>query len=199
MWHRCGLAPLTIGVVAFSLIGCREDDSESWTPLTSASAPTASSQSSAIAQKPSAPPPKLRLSAPEPEAPSSLCSPEPVEDCSLDVVNGEPIKEIAKVSRDANVTLVGWATGPDRSSVPPVVVVVLTGPDEKALYAPAQRITPRLDVAEALKSPALAKSGYDLLTTFKDVKAGEYSVKIAQVDLHGNALVCKTKKRLLVE
>jgi len=70
---------------------------------------------------------------------------------------------------------------------------------EKALFEAAARITKRGDVADTLKNPSFVHSGYDLLSSFKNVPAGEYTVSIVQVTAAGQALVCDTTRKLKVE
>jgi hypothetical protein len=131
------------------------------------------------------------------EAPSSLCTPATSESCSLDAVGAAAAAEVTPVSREGTVTLVGWAADGAAGKVPPVVGLELIG-EKKKFYAVASRITKRPDVAEAMKVPAFVDSGYDALTSFKDVEPGEYEVHVLQVNAAGNTLTCNTKRKVKV-
>lgn len=130
--------------------------------------------------------------------PSSFGSPAKVSSCALDLVDDAPIGDVATIKEDENVRLVGWAADGATGSVPPVVVVELARP-KKAFYVRARRVTKRPDVATASKVEAFVDSGYDVLSNFQIVEAGEYSVTVLQVNDAGNALACDTRKKLKVE
>lgn len=157
-------------------------------------------KSAAVAETAPAEAPKeeLKLHPLTEGSPDCACSPVEVEFCAFDTVGGAVVKGVGSVKREGNVKLRGWAARPGTEEVPPVVIVVLAGDGNKSYHAPAQRISPRPDVASHFDVPALVGSGFDLLTSFKDVAAGEYEVRIVQVDRDGNALSCDTKKKLEV-
>jgi hypothetical protein len=135
--------------------------------------------------------------------------------CALDRVASAEAQPVTAVKRDQETMLIGWSADAEGGTVPPVVLVQLSPPEdakaedkkapaskaktEKVFSAAATRITKRVDVADALKNPAFVDSGYDLLASFKNVPAGEYTVNVVQVTAAGKALLCDTRRKLKVE
>jgi len=148
-------------------------------------------------QEPSEAPSQLAIVAFEFRDPSLDCPAATTTSCALDAIDGVRTTGIAKINHTAPVRLEGWAADGAAKQVPNIVIVELLGPAR--LLAPATRSGDRRnDVAEALKADALAMSGYVALTSFRDVKPGEYRVAIRQIDAAGNAMSCDTHQRIVV-
>ncbi len=105
--------------------------------------------------------------------------------------------DVIPVTR-APARLIGWAADVAAKAVPPVVVIELQA-GKVRLFAPAVRATPRPDVAEAMKAPALTASGWDLQADFSTVPPGTYDVRILQVSSAGVPTSCDPKRRLEVK
>jgi hypothetical protein len=133
-----------------------------------------------------------------PEALTNLCAPVTSNACALDRVLDAPATEMTTVKRDETAMLTGWAADDVTSSVPPVLLIELAGPKNYYATATPGR-TNRPDVAAALKSPDVLRSGYDVLTSFHEVDPGDYALGILQVTASGRSLTCDTRRKLRIE
>lgn len=189
-------------VMATTIVGCKgpapPSPGELAAAAASARAAAEAASGSASAAPAEPPPPVMTLHPFKAQPPSSLCTPSTTASCALDKVGDVVATDVTPVKRDGTTPLVGWAGDADTSTVPPVILVELVSATKK-FYAPADRITKRPDVAEALKMPALVNAGYDLLTSFKDVDPGEYAVNVLQVNVAGTAITCSTRRKVKVE
>jgi hypothetical protein len=129
--------------------------------------------------------------------PTSFGSPAPLSPCSLDQVAGAIAGPITSVDRKTAQRLTGWAADGPTGTVPPVVIVELSG--RQSYYLKAVRLTKRPDVVAVHKNLALMNSGYDALAMFRAVEPGEYAVHVLQVTAEGDAFTCDTSKKLQVE
>ncbi len=163
---------------------------------------TASSSSASASPESSASPtaqPEPALSKIEfvAERPLALGSFRPVEaGCSVDRIGDQPAEK-ARVSRDAQAAMVGWAGDMEAGNVPPVVLLELVG--ESSYFVPAFRGFARGDVAKALGISGLAGSGYGTLAGFANVAPGHYPIKVHQVSSTGDVTVCDPKRSVQVD
>ncbi len=104
-------------------------------------------------------------------------------DCSLDLMNGIPIRS---VNTSASTTLhgnkldvVGWSAVAQEGIAPDEVYLNLYSV-KTSLYARAQTLMVRPDVAQALAKPGLLKSGFQLQGG--PVAPGAYNLAIVQVN-----------------
>lgn len=97
--------------------------------------------------------------------------------CSLDAINGQPAVTAKPIPRSAGVTFGGWM-GNGRGQAVAKGIFVLEG-TQKSYAAPFVTGVLRPDVAKALQSEAMARSGYNLTTTLGSVEAGTYSLFVA--------------------
>jgi hypothetical protein len=172
---------------------------------------------------PASPKPVLSLQEFSADVPPGLCAPVRGGSCALDHVANVPAQTVTVVKRQQDSQMIGWAADTEAGTVPPVVLMQLSPPGDpkaedkkapaskapvptpqdkkqgKVFFVPAMRITKRVDVADTLKVPAFVDAGYDLLASFKNVPASEYSVSIVQVTAGGKAMICDTGRRLKVE
>lgn len=97
--------------------------------------------------------------------------------CSLDAINGQPAVTAKPIHRSAGVTFGGWM-GNGRGQAVAKGIFVLEG-TQKSYAALFVTGVPRPDVAKALRSEAMARSGYNLTATLGGVEAGTYSLFVA--------------------
>jgi hypothetical protein len=130
-------------------------------------------------------------------APPRGCGFTPSDACSLDLIDDEPVSDSVVLPRRVPVRLIGWAADGTTRTVPPVVTLELAG--DTTYAAPAARFTRRPDVARALKTPAFATSGYDVMALLRAVEPGRYRLRVVQVTAGGEGIVCDTRRTLVVE
>jgi len=193
------IGALFLGATATSLVGCEEPSVASDALVSAARSARAAELASAAAAASGVIPlgvlfPVLPETAFVAERPSSLCSPTKSGSCNLDMIDFKPAADVNTVERDVPISMMGWAA--DDGSVPPIVLVELTGPVR--YYSSAIRRTLRPDVAAALKAPTLLHSGYDLSVSFRDVDPGRYGVNVVQVRSTGKSLICETSRKIVV-
>jgi hypothetical protein len=183
---------LLLALVVFA--GCRRDDE-----MAASMQPQGSASTGAAALPGVAAPVQVAVVVTpfDVKEPTALPSPSPAEGCSLDKVGLDSAAETTEVSREGDVRLVGWAADTNAKTIPPLVVIQLTG--NKKYYAPAVHATPRPDVAQAYGAPNLVGAGWDVLGNFSKVDPGLYEVRILEVSPAGDALVCDPKKKLTVK
>jgi hypothetical protein len=157
----------------------------------------ASAAAAASGAVPLGAPPALLEEEFRPRKPTSFGSPAPLSPCSLDQVEGVKAGSITSVDRKTAKRLIGWAADGAAGTVPPVVVIELSG--KQSYYVKAVRLTKRPDVVVVNKNPALINSGYDTQALFRAVEPGEYAVHVLQVSAAGDAFICDTRKKLKVE
>jgi hypothetical protein len=163
----------------------------------SSAAPAVSSAAPAAEASPAVTPPALEEQAFSARKPSSLTAVrESTSSCALDRIGEAAAEAVTTVTRAKPVALMGWAAHGATGTSPPVVVVELAG--KKRFFAPATRVK-RPGIAADLKVPGFLNSGYDLLASFRAVDPGEYTVRILQVSLGGDAFACDTKKKIKVQ
>jgi len=128
--------------------------------------------------------------------PSALHAAAPIEGCALDRVGDATATDTTEVSRTGEVHLIGWAADV-ANKVAPVVVIELAG--AKKYFAPAVHATPRPDVAAFFNIASLRGAGWDVLAQFVNVAPGTYDVRVFEVSVAGDALVCDPKRKLSVK
>jgi hypothetical protein len=196
---RAGVLALTAIIV--STIACTRSQSASEELAKQAQRARAAHVASAVAAAsgvvPLGAPPALLEEEFRPNKPTSFASPAPLSPCSLDTVEGVNTGPITSVDRRTAKRLIGWAADGVTGTVPPVVVIELSG--KQSYYLKAVRLTKRPDVVVVTKVPALINSGYDAQALFRAVEPGEYAVRVLQVSAAGDAFSCDTRKKLKVE
>jgi hypothetical protein len=199
--RRCG-ALLGIGGALLLTASCRKPDTlppegearaqSAATPSVPSSAvPPPASASASAAPSPLA---KLVPVTPDKAVPPALQSMTAVEGCSLDQIGGHPTEPSNPVGADEPLHFTGWAADVSAGSVPPVVILEFAGATR--YFAPALRITKRLDVAQTFKHPELVDAGYDAVVSFAGVVPGTYAVKIDSVTASGAVLQCDTRRKI---
>jgi len=98
--------------------------------------------------------------------------------CALDAIDGHPAAG-SVLSADSDATFGGWAATP-QGQVPDANsgAVLILSSSEAAYSVPLVAGGDRPDVAAALNNPALAKSGFNIVTSLDDVKPGDYAVSV---------------------
>ena len=96
--------------------------------------------------------------------------------CALDTINEIPAAaEVANLETGGEARFIGWIADA-QLQVPTSFRIVLEG--ETVHGVDAIPGTSRPDVAEALKSPALASSGFNVVAVLSDVPPGNYTVRL---------------------
>lgn len=199
--RRCG-ALLGVAGVLFFAASCRKPDAlppEGEAPAASSAPPPAPSSAAAPlapASGSAAPSPLAKLVpvTPDKALPPALQTMATVEGCSLDQVGGHPAEALNSLSADEPLYFTGWAADVNAGAVPPVVILEFVG--AARYFAPALRITKRLDVAQTFKHPELVDAGYDSLVAFVGVAPGTYALKIDSVTASGTVLQCDTRRKI---
>jgi hypothetical protein len=111
-------------------------------------------------------------------------------DCSLDLINGVLIRSVntsaSTMLHQGNLDVVGWSAVANDGIAPDEVYVSLSSATT-SLFARAQTLMVRGDVAQTLGKPSLLKSGFQLQGG--SVPPGTYSLAILQVT-HKQAWRC---------
>ena len=111
-------------------------------------------------------------------------------DCSLDLINGVPIRSVntsaSTMLHQGNLDVVGWSAVANDGIAPDEVYVSLSSATT-SLFARAQTLMARGDVAQTLGKPSLLNSGFQLQGG--PVPPGTYSLAILQVT-HKQAWRC---------
>lgn len=115
--------------------------------------------------------------------------------CAIDQVNSKRVKsKPITVESGHPVHIRGWMSGPNRQA-PGEFDVLLVG--ETTYAAPGAAGIKRTDVARALKSEALANSGFGAAFDLSNVEGGTYQVKALQT-LEGQSFYCNSRAEILV-
>lgn len=117
--------------------------------------------------------------------------------CALDAIDGHPAAG-SVLSADSDATFGGWAATP-QGQVPDANAgaVLILSSSEAAYSVPLVAGGDRPDVAAALNNPALAKSGFNIVTSLDDVKPGDYAVSVGFPGVP--AMVCQFNQTVAVK
>ena len=99
-------------------------------------------------------------------------------DCSIDLINGAPITSGSTIDHQSSLDLVGWSAVA-KDGIAPDEVYINIYSAKTSLFARAQTLMNRADVAQALRKPSLLRSGFQLLGG--PVPPDTYSLDILQV------------------
>lgn len=97
--------------------------------------------------------------------------------CSLDIINGEPAGNAASVAGASTVTFGGWA-GDGHGQAAKGSALVLKG-KQRSYSVPLATGVPRTDVAKALNSDGMKKSGFNLSASLAATGEGDYALYVA--------------------
>jgi hypothetical protein len=115
--------------------------------------------------------------------------------CSIDKINAQPAAgRVVNVEAGRDIRLTGWISD-SAKQVPTKFTIVLSGPATYGVDGVAGISRP--DVARALGSPALAKSGFNVSATLGSVAVGKYAVHIIE-DANGKPARCTTNANVQV-
>lgn len=115
--------------------------------------------------------------------------------CSLDEINGHPAGSAVTVTGGTTVIFGGWA-GNGQGQAADKYELVLKG-TQQSYAAPLTTGVERADVAKALNSDGMAKSGYNLAAALTGVAAGTYSLYVA--DPADPSTDCDLNRKLTVQ
>lgn len=115
--------------------------------------------------------------------------------CSLDAIDGLPAETAPPVAQGATVVFGGWAgNGRGESDVKGLLVLKGTAHSYAAQFATG---VSRPDVAKALGSEHMARSGYNLTASLTGVPAGSYSLFLTSA-AHASSSLCSLHRTLTV-
>ncbi len=119
--------------------------------------------------------------------------------CNAEMINNVMISNEATVTRKDALNLVGWALDNQSAVVPMTVIVQLSATEGgRRFFASAGRVTKRADVAKKYHNQAFESAGYALASDINALPAGQYAIRIIQVE-QKKAIVCDTKKILRIK
>lgn len=182
--NRRTLAKITLCVLATAVIVACSSSQNSAPVSDQGASPAASAQSVAVAHMTAFTPFRSVI-------PAALAN----KQCFLDGINGQPAGNIGMVASGSDVTFVGWA-GNGRGQAGQQFVLVLKGAQD-SYAAPLTTGVERADVAKALNSEAMIKSGYSISASLVGVAAGTYSLYIAGPE--GSPADCDLHRTLTVQ
>ncbi|HEX7324218.1 MAG TPA: hypothetical protein VF292_02540 [Rhodanobacteraceae bacterium] len=117
-------------------------------------------------------------------------------ECSLDIINGRPSVDALPLPVDGVATFEGWMGNGRRQAVVNGIFI-LKGATE-SYSAEFRTGVVRADVAAALQSAAMLRSGYNLTTALSGIAAGTYSLFAIDANHHPSTL-CNFHRTLTVD
>lgn len=156
------------------------------------------------AAEPAVAAPAVPAFAPSSEEQNALAARVNAGRCSVDNIQVFPDGQVLsqdtpgtyKVGRDGSYRVVGFVVDIDKGTVPSEFRLVLAG--NKTYEMKSTTGGPRGDVAESLKNPSFATSGFDQEVSFAGMDPGTYALYILSGEGEGSA-ICTTFQGLIVQ
>jgi hypothetical protein len=123
----------------------------------------------------------------------AVSTPDSTNTCSLDAISGTA-PPIVNAKPDQELTFSGW-TSTKEITVPDKILIVLAGAQTYGVQGAAG--VARNDVAQTLKAPALATSGFNVTTSLVGVAPGNYKISVLYASPQ-NLVACATSAEIKV-
>jgi hypothetical protein len=115
--------------------------------------------------------------------------------CNIDSINDSVAKDSLLIPDKSKFKMAGWSANVTTGESPKDIFIEFDGPTKK--YIKLLRGLKRPDVAASYKNPVLENSGWEVYVDLSDTQAGEYKMRIIQIE-KDNVLICKPKRSIVL-